>query len=58
MIAYVYVIYIWLVYITLVDMHWIVGGRYPVSHYFQPAAGAAMGHGIGHALACLKIELN
>ena len=44
-------------YIILVDMPLIVGGRYPVSHCFQPAAGAVKGHGIGHAFACQKVYI-
>ena len=43
--------------IMLVDMPWIVGSRYPVSHCFQPAAGAAKGHAIGHAFACQKVYI-
>ena len=41
----------------LVDMSWIMSSRYPVSHCFQPAAGEAKRHGIGHAFACQKVYI-
>ena len=41
----------------LVDMPLIVGSRYPVSHCFQSAAGAAKGHKIGHVFACQKVYI-
>ena len=53
-IGYIYLIDI---YTMLVDTPWIVGSRYPLSHCIQPAAGAAKGHGIEHAVVCQKMHI-